>query len=88
MDDIDEMEETIPGIRYEVALEVLGDSMRPYVNARAQEEAKDKPNEDFIEYCTAIIQAIDMLRDTLDPDDKELMARIFNPEDKIVGRIK
>lgn len=82
-----EIAETIPGIKYEVALEVLGDSMRPFVQARAAERAKEKPNQAYIEYCTSIIQAIDMFRDELSPDDADMIARIFNPDDKTIGRV-
>ena len=83
-----QMQETIPGVKYEVALEVLGDSMRPLVQARALERAKDKPNHAFIEYCTARINAIYMLRDSLSPEDTDIIERIFNPNDQTVGRIK
>lgn len=83
-----QMQETIPGINYEVALELLGDSMRSLIQARESEFVKDKPNQAFIEYCTARLEAIDMLRDSLSPEDTDIIARIFNPDDQTVGRVK
>ncbi|HFC3932214.1 TPA: hypothetical protein ACFI9R_002297 [Neisseria gonorrhoeae] len=83
-----QMQETIPGINYEVALELLGDSMRPLIQARESEFVKDKPNQAFIEYCTARLEAIDMLRDSLSPEDTDIIARIFNLDDQTVGRVK
>ena len=83
-----QMQETIPGMNYEVALDVLDDSMRPLIQAREAERVKDKPNQAFIEYCTARLEAIDMLRDSLSPEDTDIIARIFNPDDPTVGRVK
>ncbi len=40
--------ETIPGINYEVALDLLDDAIHRQVNARAAERAKDKPCQAFI----------------------------------------
>ncbi|MCS4532964.1 hypothetical protein [Neisseria montereyensis] len=77
-----------PEWNFEVALEVLGDSMRPFIQEREEERQKDKPNQAYIDYLTRVIQAIDLLRDELSPDDEELIEKIFDHDFKIVGTIK
>ena len=38
------MKEVIPGINYEVALEVLGNAAQPFIQAREEERKKSHPN--------------------------------------------
>lgn len=66
------------GVRYEVALEVLGQSMQPLLNAIEDEEEKPNPSEAFIRYCNMRIAAITELQYNLDPSDKDTIERIFN----------
>ena len=80
--------ETIPGINYEVALDLLDEAIHRQVNARAAERAKDKPCQAFIDYCSAQIDAIYTLRDELSPEDEDIIERIFDPNDLTVGRVK
>ena len=37
------MKEVIPGINYEVALEVLGNAAQPFIQAREEERKKSHP---------------------------------------------
>ncbi len=80
------MKEPIPGIKYEVALEVLGNSIQPFIRAREEESAKEKPNEAFIQYCSDRIKAIRVLRHNLRVTDEEIISRILDPNDVIIGK--
>ena len=64
-------------ISYEVALESIGARMRPYVNARHNEEQKERPSAALIDYCDNRINALDDLRENLDPSDKEVIERLL-----------
>ena len=69
-------------IRFEVALEILGQSKSPFVNEIWREEQKDKPNELKIRFLQERERAIDNLMDDLMPDDLELIAEIFGEKTK------
>jgi len=56
-------------IKYEVALEVLGQSLQPLARAIASERLKPLPSAAFIRYCEMRMRAIDELQDELQPDD-------------------
>lgn len=68
----------LEGVRYEVALEILGQSMQPLLNAIEDEEKKLIPSEEFIRYCNMRIATITHLQDELDPSNKDTIERIFN----------
>jgi hypothetical protein len=67
-------------VDYEVALEVLGQYMQPFVQAEYDEEQKEHPNKAFLDYCRARIRALGELQDELDTDDTELIEKIIAPE--------
>lgn len=72
------MTELEKGIRYEVALEVLGQSLQPFLNAIEDERKKAKPSEVFIRYCDMRVSAITELQEDLDPADTETIDRILD----------
>ena len=72
--------------RFEVALEILGQSKAPFVNEIYREEQKDKPNELKIRFLEERKRAINNLMDDLMPDDLELIAEIFGENTKQLYR--
>lgn len=71
-----------PGIAYEVALEVLGQRMQPFIMAIVEEKAKQNPSEAMISYCEARKTALSLMQDGLRPDDKATIAAILDKTDK------
>lgn len=72
--------------RFEVALEILGQSRQPYMHAIRNENAKEKSNVNFITYCEAWLLAIDNLQEDLLPDDIDTVNEILNPKSKLFPR--
>ncbi|MDR1935715.1 MAG: antitoxin [Candidatus Accumulibacter sp.] len=70
-------------INYEVALEILGDEMQPFISARNKEKEKTNPSPEFIAYCTARISALSNLEDDLRPDDTETIDMILDKDNKL-----
>lgn len=70
-----------PGIAYEVALEVLGQRMQPFIMAIIEEKTKPTPSEAMIAYCEARKTAISLMQDSLNPDDHETIAAILDKND-------
>lgn len=66
------------GISYEVALEVLGQSRQPFMQAIFEERQKATPSEPFIRYCEARLAALDELQDSLQPSDLGTIERILS----------
>lgn len=69
-------------IRYEVALEILGQTKAPYVNAIFEEMRKENPNQRYLDFLEEKKWAIDRLLDDLSPDDKYLIGKILDPNNK------
>jgi hypothetical protein len=67
-------------ISYEVALEVLGQSRQPLMQAIHEEREKAKPSESYIRYCEARLAAIDELQDSLQPGDEATIERILSKD--------
>jgi hypothetical protein len=65
------------GINYEVALEILGQSRQPFMQAIHEERQKPEPEQVFIRYCEGRLRAIDELQDDLRPRDIGTIRRIF-----------
>jgi hypothetical protein len=65
-------------IAHEVALEALGQSLQPLLQAVANERAKSAPSAAFLRYCEARIAAIDALQDELSPADTATVRRILS----------
>ncbi len=77
-----------PGIDYEVALEILGQSKAPLVNALFREYTKEKPNEKLVAFLEkkkeAIDDLMDDLMDDLSPDDTELVQMILDVKNQFL----
>jgi hypothetical protein len=69
-------------MRYEVALELLGQLMQPYVQVSHNERQKDKPNQTVIDYCWDRIRALSLLQDNLHPFDDETIDKILDPQQR------
>jgi hypothetical protein len=67
-----------PSIKYEVALENLGQGRQPFMNAIREEKAKPRPSEAFIKYCEMRLAAIDEMLDELQPEDTDTIEKIIN----------
>ena len=65
------------GVRYEVALEVLGQSRQPFMQAIHEERQKAAPAQVFIRYCEMRLAAIDELQDELTPGDVDTIRSIL-----------
>jgi hypothetical protein len=64
-------------IAYEIALEALGQSRQPFMQAIARERAEPASSAAFIRYCEARLAAIDSLQDELAPTDRATVHRIL-----------
>lgn len=64
-------------IAFEVALEALGQSRQPVMQAIALERAKPAPSAAFIRYCETRLAAIDTLQQDLHPSDLDTVRRIL-----------
>jgi DNA topoisomerase VI subunit B len=70
-------------VDYEVALEIIGQRLQPYIRAIEQEKNKEKPSDLLIHYCKTRIKAIDDLQDDLTPDDTEIIKQILDKDSPI-----
>lgn len=64
-------------ISYEVALEVLGQSRQPFMQAIHEEKQKAEPSQVFIRYCESRLAALDELQEGLQPTDLATIERIL-----------
>ena len=65
-------------INYEVALEVLGQSRQPFMEAIRLEKGRDIPSLAYIHYCEARLAAIDELQSELQPSDESTITKILD----------
>jgi len=72
-------------IKYEVALEILGQNMQKYINTIADERSKEIFSQQLIDYCEACLTAIHILQDDLRVEDVTTVNMILNPNDKVFG---
>jgi len=72
--------------RFEVALEILGQSKAPFVYGIHLEKQKEKPNQVKIQFLKERERAINNLMDELMPDDIELVEEILCGENKQLFR--
>lgn len=66
------------GITFEVALEVLGQSRQPFMQAIREEQAKAIPSQALIRYYQMRLACLDELQDSLTPQDMDAVRRIFD----------
>lgn len=71
------------GINYEVALEVLGQSLQPFMQAIYEEKQKPTPSQAFIRYCEDRMAALSELQSELHPSDLDTIKRILSKEVRI-----
>lgn len=71
------------GINYEVALEVLGQSLQPFMQAIYEEKQKPTPSQAFIRYCEDRMAALSELQSELHPCDLDTIKRILSKEVRI-----
>lgn len=72
-------------INYEVALEVLGQSMQPFIRAIADERAKPDPSAALVAYCEARKTALSRMQRALRPDDLATITAILDRDDSRSG---
>ncbi|ETD72681.1 hypothetical protein V757_02780 [Pelistega indica] len=68
---------------YEVAIEVLGQSKAPWVNAYWEEKDKSEPNKKLLDFYESKKLATDLLMDNLSPEDTDVIAQILDPNNKL-----
>lgn len=67
-------------IKYEVALEILGQELQPFLEAIRLEQEKEKPSHAFTHYCEMRKSALRELQDNLRTADRDTIERILDPE--------
>jgi hypothetical protein len=65
-------------ISYEVAVEILGQSRQPIMNAIREEKAKPQPSTVLIKYLEDRLSAIDALQDNLTVSDVSTIEKILD----------
>ena len=76
-------------IKYEVALEILGQELQPFMDAIRQEKGKAEPSQAFIRYCEMRMAALGELQDSLRTTDLDMIEKILeigNPLFRRAGR--
>ena len=76
------------GIRYEVALEILGQSLQPFLNAIEDERKKASPSEALIRYCQNRIHAVTELQDDLRATDADTIDLILDKKAAAVLQLR
>jgi hypothetical protein len=75
--------ENMPGIRLEVAMEILGQSKQPFIQAVLQEEAKQNPSKALLEYWRGRKALLSQLQQNLRVGDEHAFALIA-AKDKLI----
>lgn len=70
-------------IKYEVALEVLGQDLQPFMQAIRLEKEKAKPSAAAITYFEIRIRAIDELQQELRPSDLDTINQILDSNNRL-----
>jgi hypothetical protein len=73
-------------IAFEVAIEALGQSRQPLMQALAQERASSTPSAALIAYYAARLRTVDALQDELTPKDVDIVRRILAGDPLLVVR--
>ena len=68
------------GIAFEVALEALGLSRQPFMQAIQEQQAKALPSQALIRYYKMRLVALDELQDSITPQDMDAVRRIFDKQ--------
>lgn len=75
-------------IKYEVALEILGQERQPFMETIRLEKAKAEPSAAFIRYCEMRLSALDELQESLRTTDLDTVERILDPENRLFRWVK
>ena len=67
-------------MKYEVALEILGQERQPFMETIRLEKAKAEPSAAFVRYCEMRLSALDELQDSLRSTDRDTVEQILDPE--------
>jgi len=70
-------------INYEVALEKLGQCRQPLMAEIRLERDKAEPSQPYIDYCVALLAALDQLQGDLEPRDCDVVNKIL--DDSLIG---
>ena len=68
------------GIHFEVALELLGKGLQPFMQAIHEENTKAAPSPLLIRYYEMRLAALDELQDGLSPKGMDAVRRIFDKQ--------
>lgn len=68
------------GIHFEVALELLGQRLQPFIQAIQEEKTKAAPSLLLIRYYEMRVEALDELQGSLTPKDMDAVQRIFDKQ--------
>lgn len=71
-------------IKYEVAIEILGQELQPFVSALASEREKAEPSSALIAYYLARINALRELQDTLEATDRDAIESILDASNRLI----
>lgn len=74
------------GTRFEVALEILGQSRQPFMHAIADESNKENPSESLISYCKSRLSTISRMQDELQPSEIDTANEILNQKSSLFPR--
>jgi hypothetical protein len=70
-------------IKYEVALEILGQERQPFMGAIRAERAKPAPSASMIRYCEMRLAALDELQGSLRAEDAETVTQILDKKNRL-----
>ena len=68
-------------IKYEVALEILGQELQPFMRAIREEKEKTIPSRALITYCEMRMAALSEMQDLLRVEDRYTLERVLDAED-------
>lgn len=71
-------------IKYEVAIEILGQELQPFVSALALEREKAEPSTALVAYYLARIEALRELQDALEVTDRDAIDSILDASNKLI----
>lgn len=71
-------------IRYEVALEILGQERQPFMQALREEGAQETPCHALIQFFEARLRALDDLQAALRPTDLGAIEKVLEKEYRLI----
>lgn len=70
-------------IKFEVALEILGQERQPFMAALRAERTKPAPSQAMIRYCEMRLAALDELQGSLRTDDAGTVSQILDMKNRL-----